>query len=124
MSESATSLAGKTALVTGTATGIGKAIAVALAANGAQVAVNHNHTPESAAKVVADIEAAAGTAMALGADVSSRAEYQAMVERLLAAWGRWDILVNNAAVAVVTGQVPDVGRPAIRSARASRDGLR
>ena len=100
MSETATPLAGKTALVTGAATGIGKAIAATLAASGAQVLVNHNHTPEPADEVVAGIEAAGGTAMAVPADVSSGAEYQAMVERLLAAWGRWDILVNNAAVAI------------------------
>jgi 3-oxoacyl-[acyl-carrier protein] reductase len=93
-------LAGKTALVTGAATGIGKAIATALAAHGAQVAVNHDHTPESAEKVVAGIQAAGGSAMAVAADVSSRAEYQAMVEQVLASWGRWDVLVNNAAVAI------------------------
>jgi 3-oxoacyl-[acyl-carrier protein] reductase len=58
-------LAGKTALVTGAATGIGKAIATALAAHGAQVAVNHDHTPEPAEKVVADIQAAGGSAMAV-----------------------------------------------------------
>jgi NAD(P)-dependent dehydrogenase (short-subunit alcohol dehydrogenase family) len=84
-------LAGKTALVTGAATGIGKAIATALAAHGAQVAVNHDHTPEPAEKVVADIQAAGGSAMAVAADVSSRAEYQAMVEQVLAPWGRWDV---------------------------------
>lgn len=100
MSESAAALAGKTALVTGAATGIGKAIAEVLAAGGARVLVNHNHTPEPAQKVVAGIEAAGGAAMPAAADVSSRAEYQAMVERMLAAWGRWDILVNNAAVAI------------------------
>lgn len=93
-------LAGKTALVTGAATGIGKAIAIALAADGAQVAVNHDHTPEPAEKVVADIQAAGGSAMAVAADISSRAEYQAMVEQVLASWGRWDVLVNNAAVAI------------------------
>ena len=93
-------LAGKTALVTGAATGIGKAIATALAARGAQVAVNHDHTPESAEKVVAGIQAAGGSAMAVAADVSSRAEYQAMVEQVLASWGRWDVLVSNAAVAI------------------------
>ncbi len=93
-------LAGKTALVTGAATGIGKGIAMALAAHGARVAVNHNHTPEPAAKVVAGINAAGGVAMPVAADVSNRAEYRAMVDRLLAAWGRWDVLVGNAAVAI------------------------
>ena len=52
------SLAGKTALVTGAATGIGKAIAAALAACGARVVINHPHTPELAGTVVAGIEAA------------------------------------------------------------------
>jgi NAD(P)-dependent dehydrogenase (short-subunit alcohol dehydrogenase family) len=61
MSTSATSLQGKAALVTGAATGIGAAIAAALAAAGAAVVVNHNHTPEPAEKVVADIQAAGGT---------------------------------------------------------------
>ena len=107
MSSSVASLDGKCALVTGAATGIGKAIATALAAAGARVVVNHNHTPESAEKVAAAINAAGGTAMALAADVSSRAEYQAMVQRLLAAFGRWDILVNNAAVAI-TKPFPEV----------------
>lgn len=93
-------LADKTALVTGAATGIGKAIAAALAEQGARVVVNHNHTPEPASTVVAAIEAAGGVAMELAADVSNREEYQAMIERLLTAWGQWDVLVNNAAVAI------------------------
>jgi len=94
------SLAGKTALVTGAATGIGKAIAAELAADGARVVVNHPHTPELADKVVADIEASGGSALALAADISIRAEYQAMVEEMLGEYGRWDVLVNNAAVAI------------------------
>jgi 3-oxoacyl-[acyl-carrier protein] reductase len=94
------SLAGKTALVTGAATGIGRAIAGTLAAAGARVVINHPHTPELAATVVADIQAAGGAAIAIAADVSDRAEYQSMVERLLGEYGRWDVLVNNAAVAV------------------------
>jgi len=97
---SAAPLAGKTALVTGAATGIGRAIAGALAAAGANVVINHNHMPEPAGKVAAEITAAGGTAIAAAADVSNRAEYQAMVEQLLAEFGRWDILVNNAAVAI------------------------
>jgi len=97
---SAAPLAGKTALVTGAATGIGKAIAAALAAAGANVVINHNHMPEPAGNVVAEIIAAGGRAIAAAADVSNRAEYQAMVDELLAEFGRWDILVNNAAVAI------------------------
>jgi 3-oxoacyl-[acyl-carrier protein] reductase len=93
-------LAGKTALITGAATGIGHAIAVALARDGAAVVVNHNHTGEAAAKVVAEIEADGGTAMAVAADVSSAAEYQAMIEQALSAYGGWHILVSNAAVAI------------------------
>jgi 3-oxoacyl-[acyl-carrier protein] reductase len=95
-----TSLAGKTALVTGAATGIGKAIASTLAAAGARVVVNHPHTPELADRVVADIEAAGGAALAIAADIRNRAEYETMVERLLREYGRWDVLVNNAAVAI------------------------
>jgi 3-oxoacyl-[acyl-carrier protein] reductase len=94
------SLAGRVAIVTGAATGIGKAIASALAARGAPVVVNHNHTQQAADTVVTDIRASGGTAIAIGADVSNRAEYQQMVEKTLAAFGRWDVLVNNAAVAI------------------------
>ena len=68
MSSSATSPEGKAALVTGAATGIGKTIAAALATAGAQVVVNHNHTPEPAEKMVADIQAAGRTAIAIAAD--------------------------------------------------------
>lgn len=103
------SLAGKTALVTGAATGIGKAIAADLAAADVRVVINHPHTPEPAAKVVAGIEAAGGSALAIAADISNRSEYQAMVERMLARWGRWDILVDNAAVAITKpfGQITE-----------------
>jgi 3-oxoacyl-[acyl-carrier protein] reductase len=93
-------LAGQTALVTGAATGIGKAIAVALAAVGANVVINHPHTPDLADKVVADIEEAGGSALAVAADISNRAEYQAMIDRLLGEYGQWEVLVNNAAVAI------------------------
>jgi 3-oxoacyl-[acyl-carrier protein] reductase len=101
------SLAGKTALVTGAATGIGKAIAHALAAAGANVAINHPHTPELAAAVVSDIEAAGGSAIAVAADISNRAEFDAMVERVLHEYHRWDVLVNNAAVAI-TKPFPEI----------------
>jgi 3-oxoacyl-[acyl-carrier protein] reductase len=76
------------------------AIAAALAAAGVNIVVNHNHQPELARGVVTDIRAAGGTALAIAADVTSRAEYHAMVEQMLAEFGRWDILVNNAAAAI------------------------
>ncbi|MEY9928417.1 3-oxoacyl-[acyl-carrier protein] reductase [Catenulispora sp. GP43] len=93
-------LTGRTALVTGAATGIGKAIAGSLAAAGARVVVNHDHTPEPAAAVVEAITAAGGTAIAVAADVRHRDQYTAMADRLTEEFGGWDILVNNAAVAV------------------------
>jgi 3-oxoacyl-[acyl-carrier protein] reductase len=100
-------LAGKTALVTGAATGIGKAIAVALAGQGARVVINHPDTPEPAEKAVADIAAAGGSCFALAADISDRAQFSGAVSQLLAECGRWDILVNNAAVAI-TKPFPEV----------------
>ena len=100
MTGPAPTLAGKTALVTGATTGIGRAIAAAVAAAGARVVINHPHTPELAEKVIAGIEAADGTALAIAAGISRRDEYQAMVSRMLAEYGRWDVLVNNAAVAI------------------------
>ena len=93
-------MAGKTALVTGAATGIGQAIAISLAAAGAQVVVNHNHTPNTAATTVAQIKSAGGIAIPVAADISNRDEYQAMVNTVLDSYGRWDVLVNNAAVAI------------------------
>jgi 3-oxoacyl-[acyl-carrier protein] reductase len=93
-------LAGKVALVTGGATGIGRGIAVALAAEGAHVVVNHLYTPGKAAFVVAEIESAGGSASAIAADVTDRTEFEAMAGYLRSEFGRWDVLVNNAAVAI------------------------
>jgi 3-oxoacyl-[acyl-carrier protein] reductase len=93
-------LAGKVALVTGGATGIGRAIAAALAADGAHVVVNHPHTPDKADTVVTEIKSAGGSASAIAADVTDRTEFEAMTGRILGEFGRWDVLVNNAAVAI------------------------
>lgn len=97
----------RTALITGAATGIGRSIAETLASQGVRVGINHPHTPELADEVVAKIEADGGQALALAADVRDRDEYAAMVDRLLTAWGSWDILVNNAAVAI-TKPFPEI----------------
>jgi 3-oxoacyl-[acyl-carrier protein] reductase len=92
-------LAGRAALVTGGATGVGREIALALAREGAAVAVNYRRSAEAAAALVAEIEAGGGTALAIGADVADREAAAAMVARAVAAFGRLDILVNNAGTA-------------------------
>jgi 3-oxoacyl-[acyl-carrier protein] reductase len=94
-------LAGKVAIVTGAATGIGKAIAFALGAAGARVVVNHLDTPDLAEAVVAQISRDGGDALAVAADISSRADFEALVSAGFDHFGGWDVLVNNAAVALV-----------------------
>src|SRR5262245_40619022 len=89
-------LKGQKALVTGSASGIGAAVARALGAAGATVAVNYVSDPSHAAAVVDDIRAAGGDAIALRADVSREDEVQAMFRQVLDRWGTIDVLVNNA----------------------------
>ncbi|HEY3413652.1 MAG TPA: SDR family oxidoreductase [Armatimonadota bacterium] len=91
-------LAGKTAIVTGAATGIGRAIALALAAEGASVAVDYVQTDDTASKVVQDILATGGKAVALNADVSDASQVADLVTRTVEAFGRLDIMVNNAGI--------------------------
>ena len=92
------SLTGKTALVTGAATGIGRAIAVAMGNAGATVIVNHLGRPEQARHTVALIEAAGGSAWAVEADVSRAASVRHMAGVCLQRHGGLDILVNNAGI--------------------------
>lgn len=89
-------LSGQSALVTGANSGIGKACAIALANDGANVVVNYVTHPEAADAVVAEIKAAGGNAIALQADVSKEDQVQAMFSEMYKAFGTIDILVNNA----------------------------
>jgi NAD(P)-dependent dehydrogenase (short-subunit alcohol dehydrogenase family) len=93
-------LSGKVALVTGGANGVGRAIALTLAAEGAAVAVNYRSSADQAQAVVAEIAAKGGRAIACGADVSDLAAVNAMTQRVVGELGRLDILVNNAGVAL------------------------
>jgi glucose 1-dehydrogenase len=93
---SARPLAGQHALVTGAGSGIGAAIARALAEAGARVVVNYRSDPGEAEGVAAAIGRAGGEALPLRADVSREDEVQAMFAAMLARWGTIDILVNNA----------------------------
>jgi glucose 1-dehydrogenase len=89
-------LKGQKALVTGANSGIGRAIALALGAAGADVAVNYVDGEAAAQEVVNSIGALGGRAIAIKADVSSEAEVQAMFQLMIQEFGTIDILVNNA----------------------------
>lgn len=88
---------GKIALVTGAGRGIGRAIAQAFAAHGAQVAGN-DISPVSLDETIAQIKAAGGEAKGIVADVSKKMAVQTMIEEILDEWERIDILINNAGV--------------------------
>jgi 3-oxoacyl-[acyl-carrier protein] reductase len=93
-----TKLSGKVALVTGASKGIGASIAKHLAAAGASVVVNYASSKSGADKVVAEITAAGGRAVALQGDVSSPTDVVKLVAGVKAAYGKLDILVNNSGV--------------------------
>ncbi|RAK52395.1 SDR family NAD(P)-dependent oxidoreductase [Phenylobacterium deserti] len=91
------SLQGRVAIVTGSGGGLGRAHALFLARQGAKVVIN-DISHEAAERVVAEIERAGGQALAASGSVTNEAAVAAMVERVMAAWGRVDILVNNAGI--------------------------
>ena len=91
-------LAGQTALVTGASRGIGRAVALQLAAAGATVAVNYASSADAAEAVVAEITGAGGNAYALKGDVSQEAEVEQLVAAVLERSGSLDVLVNNAGI--------------------------
>ncbi|MDH0744749.1 glucose 1-dehydrogenase [Pseudomonas sp. GD03842] len=89
------SLKGQVALVTGASSGLGAGAARGLAASGAAVVVNYHSQPEPAEKLVDEIRAAGGQAIAVGADVSKENEVEKLFAATLDAFGRLDILVAN-----------------------------
>ena len=89
-------LEGEVAIVTGGTRGIGRAIVLDLAANGADVALNYRKSADLAAELAESIRSMGRRALIVQADVSSFADAQAMVQKVLGEFGRLDILVNNA----------------------------
>ncbi len=93
-------VAGKTALISGAATGLGQSMAACLAAEGARVAVADIDTARGY-DVVAEIQAAGGEAMFISLDVTDEDAWRAAVAAVESAYGRLDVLVNNAGIATV-----------------------
>lgn len=100
-------LNGKTALVTGSSRGIGADVAKFLAADGAAVVVNYRQKAPRANKVVAEIEAAGGKAVAVGADLTSAEDVQSLVDASLDNFGGLDVLVLNASGGMETNMGED-----------------
>ena len=91
-------LKGKIAVVTGASRGIGRAIAVKLAAEGAVVIINYNRSKDEAEKVKEQIEASGGQVKLIQCNVASFESCEKMFEEVMKEFGRIDILVNNAGV--------------------------
>jgi 3-oxoacyl-[acyl-carrier protein] reductase len=98
MSDRTYKLAGKVAVVTGASKGIGVAIAKHLAAEGAAVVVNYASSREGAERVVAEVTAKGGKAVAVQANVAKLAEIERLFAETKKAFGALDILVNNAGI--------------------------
>jgi 3-oxoacyl-[acyl-carrier protein] reductase len=90
-------LEGQVAIITGGVRRIGKAMALALARDGAAVVINARSSQSEAEKAAAEVTAAGGRALVHMADITDEAAVGAMVEKVVATFGRVDILINNAA---------------------------
>ncbi|MCT7949112.1 3-oxoacyl-[acyl-carrier-protein] reductase [Ancylothrix sp. C2] len=88
----------KVAVVTGASRGIGRAIALALATQGAKVAINYASSSTAADEIVTEIAAQGGEALALQADVSKADQVDGIFDAVVEKWGRIDVLVNNAGI--------------------------
>ncbi|MGB3532627.1 MAG: 3-oxoacyl-[acyl-carrier-protein] reductase [Microcoleaceae cyanobacterium] len=96
--ESIQQLKGQVALITGGSRGIGRAIAIALATEGADIVVNYANSSTAAEQVVTEITEAGGNAIALQADVSDVDQVDNLIKNVVEKWKKIDILVNNAGI--------------------------
>lgn len=91
---------GKTVLITGAGRGIGRRLALDFGADGANVCVNYAHSAAEAEKAVEEIGASGGKAIACKADISDSGQVNSMVDAAMGAFGRIDILINNAGLSI------------------------
>lgn len=96
-------LQNKVTVVTGASSGIGRAIALAYAGEGARVVVNYNRSAERAAEVVREIQGLSGQAIAVQADIADPDAVAGLIETANAEFGRIDVWVNNAGADILTG---------------------
>lgn len=96
----------KVVIVTGSSKGIGKEIATLLAKNGAKVVVNHSNSEAEAQATVDTIKEQGGTAISVKADVSKKEEVTALFDQALTAFGKVDVLINNAG-AMISKELKD-----------------
>jgi len=91
-------LEGQTAVVTGASRGIGKAIAISLAKEGAEVIINYSSSVDNANKVVSEINSLGGKAYPLQADISNETSVNELIKKVLEKSNKIDVLVNNAGI--------------------------
>lgn len=106
-------LAGKCAVVTGASSGIGRAIALAYAAEGADVVIGYRRSADAAERVAGEVRECGQKAWTLQADVASEEEVERLVAQSFALLGRVDVWVNNAGADILTGPaaaLPDVAK--------------
>jgi len=101
-------LAGRVVLVTGGSRGIGRAIALAFAKEGAKVCINYIRAEDKAKEVAEEINALGGEALVVRADVSKLDEVKRMISRIIDHFGRIDVLVNNAGI-FLKGDITEMG---------------
>jgi len=102
-------LKNKVAVVTGAGRGIGRAIVMIFAQEGAKVVVNYNRSQKEASMVVEEIRKMGGEALMIRADVSKADEVKSMVQKTVEHFGRVDILVNNAGMMIPTSFLESTG---------------
>ena len=101
-------LAGKTAIITGGGRDIGRACAVKLASEGANVVINYFASSAGADSTVAEITAAGGKALALKGDLTSQADVDALISKTVETFGGIDVLVNNAGGLIARKTISDM----------------